>query len=326
MQSSSTILPFAHLREDRVNSYSMLVTPEGKWLSEGSDEFLAAVGEPDPDPGYDVALFAVKNLGFVRFSCVQGAIVEIELHPHNVELPALLAVQQQILSSRVNLFRTKYLDTEWHSEITSSREQAVSRLTELCARTFEPPPHERFSCELRDHTALFDNEQNPLRLMLQRWRSSFGKFDSTVVSFAMKHQLISRMMIVGAKPKSPDPVFRFIGEGFFWTDDQYQMRAIGERTVNQPDQDYGAWVTEFYKSVASTGLPRYDCVAATINKPQVGNRVATRYERLLLPWKTNSDEVLVTLSSRTLSRDDSPAGSAWSKPDISSARKSAKSS
>ena len=43
----------------------MLVTPEGQWMLEDSTEFRAALGDPNPD--YDAAQFAVKNLGFIKF-------------------------------------------------------------------------------------------------------------------------------------------------------------------------------------------------------------------------------------------------------------------
>ena len=68
-------------------------------MLEDSTEFRTALGDPNPD--YDAAQFAVKNLGFIKFQILDGSIVEIELHPRNVGLPALLAVQQQLLSSQV---------------------------------------------------------------------------------------------------------------------------------------------------------------------------------------------------------------------------------
>src|SRR6516165_1235498 len=98
----------------------MLLTSEGQWVFEDSAEFLAALGDPNPD--YDAASFAVKNLGFIKFQILDGSIVEIELHPRNVQLPALLAVQQQLVSSEVRLFRIKYFDTVWRSEIMTAAE------------------------------------------------------------------------------------------------------------------------------------------------------------------------------------------------------------
>ena len=67
--------------------FTMLVTPDGEWVSPDSPEFFAALGDPNPD--YDAVAFAVKNLGFIKFQVIQHSIVEIELHPRNVELPAL---------------------------------------------------------------------------------------------------------------------------------------------------------------------------------------------------------------------------------------------
>jgi hypothetical protein len=291
-----------------VNRLTMFVTPEGKWVLEDSAEFRAALGDPEPD--YDDKLFAVKNFGFIKFQIFEDSIIEIELHPRNVELPALLAIQQQLLSSKVKLFRIKYLDTSWKSEIMCSPELAVSRLSELCAPVFAPPCSERFVAEPRDYAILFSASENPLGLMAQKWRMSLGSFDPTVISFAIKHQLLSRMMIVGVKPRKTDPIFRFIGEGFNWLASDYQFHAIGERIENQPDKEYGAWVSEFYKSVASAGQPRYDIVRAAIQARPAQARPAnpqlflTRYERLLLPWRTPSEEVFVTLSSRRLPDED----------------------
>lgn len=293
--------------EALVQRVTMLATPEGQWVFEDSLEFRAALGDPDPDPDYDAALFAVKNLGFVRLQIFEQVVIEIELHPRNVALPALLAAQEQLHSSRIRLFRIRHFDSEWKSEIISSAERAIERLSELCAPSFVPPASDKFFVEPKDCSTLFGADENPLRLMAQKWRISFGHFDPSVLSFAVNHQLLSRMMIVGVKPKRPEPVFRFIGDGFRWLDTEYQFSAIGEKVESQPDRDYGAWVAEFYKWVATTRQPRYEVVKAAIHAAPTRSGVyMTRYERLLLPWKTPSDEIFVTLSSRRLI--DEPAG------------------
>ena len=304
---------------------TMLVTSEGGWVLEDSAEFLAELGDPDPD--YDAALFAVKNLGFIRFQFFDDSLVEVELHPQNVKLPTLLAVQQQLLTSRAKLFRIKYFDTSWLSEITSSPERAISRLAELCAPAFAPLSTEKFLVEPRDYSSLFSDRESPLRPMVQKWRMSFGYFDPTVISFAINQQLLSRMMIVGVRRRARDAIFRFIGDGFSWTDDTYQLNAIGQRVENQPDKEYGGWVAEFYKSVASTGQPRYDCVTAAIHQPAPGKgrTGVIRYERLLLPWRTPSEEILVTLSSKMLD-EDVAAEVVSSEPESSVVRKLARSS
>jgi hypothetical protein len=299
----------------------MLVTSEGQWLLEDSTEFRAALGDPNPD--YDATLFAVKNLGFIKFQILDGSIVEIELHPRNVQLPALLAVQQQLVSAEVRLFRIKYFDTVWRSEILTAAEPTICRLSELCAPAFQPSITERFLVEPRDYSTLFTDTTSPLRFMVQKWRMSLGYFDPGLIPFAIKHELFSLMAIAGVKVRGGDPVFRFIGDGFKWMENEYQFHGIGERIENLPDKEYGGWLSEFYKSVATSGQPRYDIVTAAIQTdPEKRTPYLTRYERLLLPWKTRSDEIFVTLSSKKLiDMDDSEIdGSEWSSLSRASAK------
>jgi hypothetical protein len=282
-----------------VEATTLLVTPEGQWVCEDSAEFFGALGDPEPD--YDAAAYAVKNLGFIRFQVLGDSVAEIELHPRHVEFPALLAAQQRVLSLRVKLFRLKYLEMSWKSEITSSAEGAVARLSALCTPAFIPLSNPKYVVEPKDYSSLLTNERSRLRLMAQKWRASFGQFSPGVISFAIEHQMLSRMMIAGVKPHQSEPVFRFIGDGFNWLAEDYQFYGLGEKIKNLPDKEYGAWVSEFYKSVASTGQPRYDHVTAMIHASETeAAPYLTRYERLLLPWKTPSSEILVTLSSLKL--------------------------
>src|SRR5689334_19876497 len=219
----------------------MLVSTEGTWMLEDSVEFHAALGDPNPD--YDAAGFAAKNLGFIRFQILDNSIIEIDLHPRNVEIPALLAVQQQLVNSQVKLFRIRYFDLSWKSEIICSAELAVARLSELCAPKFALSARDSFLVEPQDYLKLFESEQGPLQLMAQKWRMSFGHFDPSVISFAIKNDLLSRLIIVGAKPPGAEPVFCVIGDGHNnWLDDNYHEHAIGGKVQDQPDKTYGQWV------------------------------------------------------------------------------------
>lgn len=286
--------------EDQVERVTLLVSPEGEWMLPGSAELLRALGDLDPD--YDAVGFAVRNLGFIKFQVLHGTVVELELHPRNVALPTLLAVQEKLLTCNVRLFRIEYLDTEWRSEISSSLEQTLSRLSELCAPVYHPPEAGRFHIQERDYTTLFDDEANPMRPLLQKWRVSFGRFDPNIISLAMRQGLLPRMMVIGVKPRNPEPMFRFIGDGHRWLGNEYPVVSLGDRVESQPDKEYGAWVSEFYKSVATTCRPRYDLVSAVI---ETGKPVPyhASYERLLLPWKTPSDEIFVTLTSKIVEPD-----------------------
>ena len=271
-------------------------------------------------------MFAVKNLGFIKFQVIQHSIVEIELNPRNVELPSLLTVQEQLLSSKVKLFRIKYYEKTWQSEISSSAESTIERLSLLCAPTFTPVPTDRFLVEPQDYRGLFDDKDCPFRPLAQKWRMSFGVFGPNVISLAVNHRLFSRMMVIGVKPREGDPVFRFIGDAHRWLGRNFYASSIGDKVQDQPDKEYGEWVSEFYKSVATTRQPRFDLVTASLqfeNEPGASRRVIS-YERVMLPWKTPSDEVFITLCSRNIAAKAS--GSMAAPFDSSPVRKSARSS
>lgn len=289
-----------------VKQLTILIAPEGQWVLPDTPEFFAALGDQNPD--YDSVAFAVRNLGFIKFQIIQRTIIEIELHPPLVSLQALLVVQQQLLSSPVKLFRIKFLDTEWCSEISSSAEQTISRLSELCAPAFRPPASERFNVEPQGIGALFENEDNPLRPLAQKWRMSFGIFDPTVISLAVTHQLLPRLVIAGLKPRQCDPVWRFIGDGHNWIGNTYKIHGIGQKISDIPDKDYGLWATEFYRSVATSGQPRFDIVTGSVRyEDETGKPLKpVRYERLMLPWKTSSDEIFVTGCTRRFGANDIP--------------------
>jgi hypothetical protein len=153
---------------------------------------------------------------------------------------------------------------------------------------------------------------------------SLGYFDPSVIPFAIQHQLFSLMAIAGIKARGGDPIFRCIGDGFKWLQNEYQFYGIGERIENLPDKEYGGWLSEFYKSVAASGQPRYDIVTAAIQTDrEVKRPYITRYERLLLPWRTRSDEIFVSLSSKKLMDVDDAEVEGADRPSLS--RASAKS-
>src|SRR5260370_3320589 len=280
--------------EGSVDRVGMLGSSEGRWVFPNSAEFLDCMSDQIPD--YDSISFAVKNLGFIKVVIIERLIIELELDPRNVELPALLAVQQQLLSSGATLFRIKYFDKSWHSEISSSPEQTISRLSELCAPVFMPQQAERFIVEPRDPSELFSNECSPLRPLAQKWKASFGHFDPTVISFAGTHHLLSAMMIAGIKPNEGEPVWRFIGDNHKWIGTKYMVQGIGEKVGNMPDNEYGTWAADFYKTVAGTGQPRYDYIRGAVRfEDKKGKpRKPIRYARLMLTWKRPSAEAFVS--------------------------------
>src|SRR5206468_9511303 len=119
----------------------------------------------------------------------------------NVGLPALLAVQQQLLRAEVRLFRIKYLEDDWQSEISASVEHTIDRLSELCAPRVTSLSSERYNSEPQDLSSVFEDEDNAFRPLAQKWRISFGNFDTGIISLALRHQLLPRLAVIGVSPR-----------------------------------------------------------------------------------------------------------------------------
>jgi hypothetical protein len=107
----------------------LLVTPTGNWVREGSREFLTVLGDPYPD--YDATIFAVRNLGFIAVRRHE-AMLEVILHPRNVEAGAADAVVAMLGSSAARLFRITYLADRWRQETVTAARDATARIVELC--------------------------------------------------------------------------------------------------------------------------------------------------------------------------------------------------
>jgi hypothetical protein len=288
--------------EAALQQLTMLITAEGKWVLPDSEEFLAALGDPNPD--FDAVGFAVRNLGFIKFQVLDRVVTEIELHPRNVEPDALLALEQLLEEVGTNLYRIKYLDDEWHSEISASAEHTLGRLRELCTHVVEPEGSERFRAEPRDPAVLFDTKDGratPLGHLAMKWRVSFGQYDRSLIPFAIENGFFDRLMIAEVNEDDEHPVFRLIGEGFSWLDSDYRKRAVGQALTTMPDKSYGEWLSGVYKAVAVSGKPRLDRVTASMQLlPGQKPDYRTCYERLLLPWRISPGKTLISLSARRL--------------------------
>jgi hypothetical protein len=281
-----------------------MLSPEGEWLADGP-ALAAAIGCTDAD--FNVAAFAVRNLGYIRFEAIENILLEIQFHPIHVTRRAIAAAQERIAAAPPGIFRLRHLEEEWQTDLLMSPRQAALRLEELCRRAATPLPHERFIAhDLGPDRLLLDGTEGNPRPLLQKWRTSFHRFDETVIPFAVKRGIASTTMLIGLKRGVPDPVFQYIGDAFWGFGRDFHLRAIGEKVQHQPDPSYGEWVVQFYREAAASWLPRYDYVEASIENSERGRLY--RYERLILPWSTPSGDAVLTVSSRFVPAKPDAAG------------------
>lgn len=281
---------------------ALLVTSDGRVLPE-TDAFFATLGRLVP--GSDPIGFAVRDLGFVKFHQGNDAVTTIEFDPRSVDRRALLRAERQVRDCGAAAFYIKTIGAAESAGRALSATEAVSCLRELYAPPEKPAAAGRFSAQPLDYASLLRKTDDPFCRLGRKWCSAFGAFDASVMNFAGDNDLLPRMMVFAVAPRTGDLVFRYIGDGHRWLTRHYAADPIGDRLDSQPDKEYAAWVSPFYRAVARSGEPRRDIVSATLC---FGAEPAydIRYERLLLPWKNESDESLVTLVSRVTWRSNDP--------------------
>ena len=285
---------------------TMLATADGRWVAADSPELLAWLGDQNPD--FDPVGFVVRNMGFIQFETCGESFAQITLFPKRVAPPALALVQERILSGAHCVFRIDQLDAEakrWRQELAMNPWEAVGRLNRLCGAASAPRGEGPYHATARDLGTILADETHPAHPLLRKWRSSFHQFDDTVLPFMARHRLTAQGMIIAVDLKHPEPIFRFIGDGYGLYE-EFFLRGVGEKIANQPDKHYGGWVSTFYTEVATSWQPRLDHCTAELKH---ASRPRIHYERLILPWSAGSGEVFLTLSTRFLDADTGSASS-----------------
>jgi hypothetical protein len=277
---------------------ALLVTSDGRRVLPETDGFFTALARLVP--GSDPVGFAVRELGFVKFQ-PQGSVTIVELDERTVDPRALLRAERQIAECGAAAFSVRPLRAGRADGRSLSAADAVARLRQLLARPEQPAAAGRFAAEPHDYARLLRQTDDPFCRLGRKWCASFGAFDAGFMDFVGDNDLLSRLIVFAVKPRTEEVVFRYIGDGHNWLTRHYRTDPIGDTVDNQPDKEYAAWVSQFHRAVARSGEPRFDTVSATLcfgAEPPYD----VRYERLLLPWKSASDESVVTMVSRMLWR------------------------
>jgi hypothetical protein len=283
---------------------ALLVTSDGQRVLPETDAFFATLARIVP--GSDPIGFAVRDLGFVKFHQGDDAVAIIEFDPRSVDRRALLRAERHIRDCGAAAFYIKTIGAAGSAGPPLPATEAVSRLSELRAPPDKPAAAGRFSSQPLDYASLLRKTDDPFCRLGRKWCSAFGAFDESIMAFVNENRMQSRFVVFGVTRRTEDVVFRFVDDLDSWMTLQCGVNPVGESLENVPDREYGSWVAQFYRAVARTGEPRCDIVSGTFsNATDTG--YACRYERLLLPWKTASDETLVTTVSRVVWRSTDAA-------------------
>jgi hypothetical protein len=303
-KSRSLILPAAaaplvskgFARTPAILTGSYLVSTIGEWFKESDQRLKNEIGLADP--ALDSIGYAVRNMGFIRLSHSDLGDVTITLHPRNGQSGAINAVTQYLGTLGSGRFHVRHLGGDgWVSEILPDGPSAARKIAALCGIEAAATPQTRWYLTPVSLKTLSESNGSPLKLMHQKWRVSFGTFTESVFGFALRFNLLDRLILAGAKSGSNDLAFRYIGDGMGTLhSEEFRFNAIGNSILQQPDKEYAEWVAAAYSDVAFSGVPRLDKIDAYLPCSSRGPWI--RYERLLLPWTLPTGQTLVSMNSR----------------------------
>gem|GEM_PF-827457 len=279
------------------------VSPEGAVYAPGTEAFFERIGYSNPD--FDASDYVVRNLGFVSIARRSTDRMMVRLRPSLVSSAALDSALRVLVGQDFSQGEIQHYGQDWTSEVWPNDPAMLHRLVELCDNT-GAPQEPRFGAKSLQLDTLSETDGNPLRPLFQKWRVSASIFDDTTMPFLIGYGLDYRLIVMSAEGGGEPLRFQFFGDGFKFYDARQKANVIGAPIDHQPDADYGRWLARQYGKVVESGKPSLDYVTASIRSDGDQSR-RSRYERLLLPWRTADNKLLVTCASVLISSETAPA-------------------
>lgn len=238
-----------------------------------------------PDLDFDVAAYAVRNLGYVLLRR-QGGMVRAEMRPALVKPATLIGVYynlidlkpQQILLSRFGAEGTSHELFDDVSEFAATVERGIDddfiqrhrpayALSPRSLRHLERARYARFAA------------------VAALWRQSRGALPGDLVSLLRRHGVQARAALLRNPAGTGRLVYEHVGSGYTFVGNAcLPLLLIGQDIEMLPDRDYGGWAARSYYECLADQKPRLETVSAVMRRSD-GERLWSYYDRILLPWR-----------------------------------------
>jgi hypothetical protein len=290
-----------------------LIDHQGKvWTFPGTG-LGETLGYPDPD--FDVWAYAIRNLGAVEIACEEDAIV-VTMRTATARAEAVRAAENFLETLDWQPVRLRYEIGSWIEETCENPQQAVGRMASALADAARESRRVAFAAKARKLDALSERRINRIEtaedrfsLMFKKWRMTSGTFDADTASFLVRFGMIDRTLVVAESPDDGEFTFDHVGVEFRAYDSAHKRNPFwafelqGRRFADQPDADYGRWLDRTYRNVLEKHEPRFDYVDAVI-QASGAEPYRSRYDRLVLPWKSPFGKRVITSISYQTKQPD----------------------
>ncbi len=283
-----------------------LVDSAGRVWDPYDHGLLQELGDPDPD--YDIIEYAVRNLGFVSVDA-QGAgeFAALIRFRRLCLTDTALSVTRRLIATLPNGPIKIMCETEqWEEFSFPDADAALSWLSSgspTLAGTFRDIttlPRGLSSLSERRLNSL-DQHEDLFALLFKKWRMTSGVFTPDFAQFMVRFGILDRAVIAAESQSSL--VFQHIGLNINLyaghQEEGWNFRMAGQPVSAQPDPNVAKYTELAFRNSLDKNEPAFDHVDAVIRDTEGARR--HRYDRLLLPWRSNEGEVrmVTTLSYKT---------------------------
>lgn len=186
-----------------------------------------------------------------------------------------------------------YLQSTWQHEVIRSAHEAMLRLEDLiyAGPTWRPRSTylvQRHPLVPRKHSAL-----QSLGPLLAIWHVTGGLWTDRLRDLLTALNLLERAVLLHNPAGGDRLVFDYRGASFSFYPPCWNLLAVGRDLEDQPDREYGRRIALSYREALEDGQPRFEAVDAVIRVPGHDAR-RSRYDRLILPWRTSDNERFLT--------------------------------
>lgn len=268
---------------------SVLIDEEGKaWLA-NSAVLARRLGHVDAR--VDLATFAVRERGAIHIRSIEDG-VRVTLCPggfSRVTLAGALQTLNDLAPPRIMLVTRSHKET--HAELFTSVFAFIERAEQLAA---EPPIEikvPRYSVR-RGLRNLTTPPFAMVRPIIDLWKARHGELGDEVHRMIVRAGLLHRTILVRQPARSSRLITEHFGAGIMIMRPCESMATVGRDLNEQPDRAYGAWMAEAYAETSWARRLRLESVRAFVRTSD-GATLRTRYDRLLMPWRSAGNDLYV---------------------------------
>src|SRR5258708_6398789 len=274
-----------------------LIDGAGRVWDPYDSDLLAELGEVDPD--FDLIDYCVRNLGMV-YIVTENELTRVRFRWVGVSSVALRAADDILLTLPQSAIRIACEEAQWTERQFADAPTALAWLVNEQQSAFQYSDVATSSRDLnylsnRRLSSLSENDDK-LALLFKKWRIAGRKFSPDVALFLTQFGLLDRA-VLARQTEAKSIVWEHIGThlNMYGTAD-WQHMLVGRPVTDQPDRNYGKYTATVFRSALEADEPRFDHVDAVIRE-RSGVAHRSRYDRLVLPWRSQFNEKIVTTLS-----------------------------